>query len=161
MKKQTLSFIFILSLTSISFAQDVIYEPERQFGIGTLSDAQFHPDGQHVLTAGGNGVFLWDITTGEMTNHIITPCVLGVSLSPDGNTLLTNRRSIENILGGENILWDIERGIALATLETEYPASGVFTPDGQQIVLLQGDWIEIWIFLQQRNSEQYKLMTKE
>ena len=41
-------------------AQDTALQPQKTFGYGSFIDLAMVPDGQHFLTAGPFGAFLWD-----------------------------------------------------------------------------------------------------
>jgi WD40 repeat protein len=58
----TLGVVMALTL-GVSFAPA---QPIRTFGYGSLGSVAVSPDGQHLLTGGNQGLFLWDIGTGDV-----------------------------------------------------------------------------------------------
>ena len=46
-------------------AEQIVTQPIRTFGLGTLYAAAYSPDGKYIATCGGGGAFLWDVQIGS------------------------------------------------------------------------------------------------
>ncbi len=99
---------------------------------GVTWAARFSPDGNRVITVGGNDARLWDRATraslGRFSPH---GSVASADLSPDGKLLATGSwdQSVK--------IWDIESGQAIRKLEgvhKGYINSVEFSPDGGTIL---------------------------
>jgi len=99
---------------------------------GILWAAQFTPQGDQVLTIGGNDARLWDIGTRESSVRFSPHgAVAAADISPDSKLLVTGSwdQSAK--------IWDIASGKALRKLDglhQGYVNSVRFSPDGQSIL---------------------------
>ena len=86
-----LSAVVLLALSTESLADQIITQPIRTFGLGSLAAVAYSPDGKYIATCGAAGAFLWDVQTGSVirtfTGH--TKDVSSVAFSPDGTKVLT------------------------------------------------------------------------
>lgn len=117
-------------------AEDIVTQPIRTFGLGSLSKVAYSPDGRHIATCGGGGAFLWDVETGKRIRAFKghTETVSSVAFSPDGTRLLTG--SFDKTAK----LWDVATGECIRTLtgDTSLVLSVAFSPDGMRVVT--GSW---------------------
>jgi len=99
--------------------------------------ASFAPDGQHVLTIGGNDAQLWRI---DPPSPIVTfsphGAVASAAVSPDGTLIATGSwdRTVK--------IWDAATGNALRKLDRVHNAyinSVEFSPDGRQLLTASDD----------------------
>ncbi len=107
-------------------------EPLRHASI--IDGVAFSPDGQVVLTVGGEHARLWDAATGQPRAVLGTLGIGGATaaFSPDGRTVLVG--------GPHPALWDADTGRLLARFPRGYPAHGVaFSPDGRVALTGRGD----------------------
>jgi len=92
-------------------AEEVITQPIRTFGMGTLEAVAYSPDGQHIATCGSNGAFLWEVATGHWVRKFMghTGIVRSVAFSPDGTRLLTgsydDTAKLWDVATGQRLLW--------------------------------------------------------
>lgn len=89
-------------------------------------------DGMYALSASAdNTLRFWDIATGEClrtyTGH--KNIVESVCISPNGRIALSRSRYETAMM-----LWDIESGKCLCTLNTQFHSSVCFSPDGRSIL---------------------------
>jgi WD40 repeat protein len=107
----------------------------------TDANIDFTPDGQVFATNGTSlykrhdhsTIAFWDVRTGELRKHLRLPVrfVTGLSISPDGRTLLTLGQS-DQVIG----LWDIATGKPVFdwARHTNAVTSLAFTPDGSGLL---------------------------
>jgi WD40 repeat protein/serine/threonine protein kinase len=104
---------------------------------GLVWSARFTPNGDDVLTIGGNDARLWD---GESRQQIMRlgphGAVADVDLSPDGKMLVTGSwdQSAK--------IWDVATGVAIKKLvggHTDYVKSVQFSPDGKFVLTASDD----------------------
>jgi RNA polymerase sigma factor (sigma-70 family) len=105
----------------------------------TISDVCFTPDGQALISAGGDGlIHVWDVTTGKERLRIHDPTgpfsggldhVESVTVSPDGNFVAAARM---NQAPG---LWDLRTGKKLRELGDPFVRSSRvrFSPGGRYV----------------------------
>jgi WD40 repeat protein/serine/threonine protein kinase len=99
----------------------------------------FSPDGQTILSAGGQFVGLWEAATGKLLGPPLamprfegidpfTGGAITAAISPDGKTIL--------IPGDEARLWDAATGkpIGPPLKHQKRVVSGVFSPDGKHVL---------------------------
>ena len=104
---------------------------------GILWAARFAPQGDQVLTIGGNDARLWDVETREpVVRFSPHGAVAAADISPDGKLLVTGSwdRSAK--------IWDIATGKAVRKLDglhQGYVNSVEFSPDGQTILTASDD----------------------
>ena len=110
---------------------------------GILWAARFAPQGDQVLTIGGNDARLWDVETREpVVRFSPHGAVAAADISPDGKLLVTGSwdRSAK--------IWDIATGKAVRKLDglhQGYINSVEFSPDGQTILTASDDGIaRLW-----------------
>ena len=51
--------------------EQVVTEPIRTFGLGTLEAVAYSPDGRYIATCGSAGAFLWEVATGHWVRKFI------------------------------------------------------------------------------------------
>ena len=92
----------------------------------------FLPDGKTLAISGDDGVYLWDLATGDSTGKIeMNKNISDLSFSPDGKTLavLFYTKYAEPIE-----LWDVETGTLMKTLPSPDDSLGIaFSPDGKTL----------------------------
>jgi len=94
--------------------------------------ASFTPDGNRVVTVGGNDARLWDLATGVSLGRFSPHgTIAAADISPDGKLLVTGSwdQSVK--------IWDIDSGQAILKLEgvhKGYVNSVEFSPDGGTIL---------------------------
>ena len=104
---------------------------------GILWAARFAPQGDRVLTIGGNDARLWDVATREsIVRFSPHGAVAAADISPDGKLLVTGSwdQSAK--------IWDIATGKAVRKLDglhQGYVNSVEFSPDGQLILTASDD----------------------
>lgn len=47
--------------------------PVRQLGYGPISRIAALPDGEHIVSIGGQGAYVWDLTSGEVVRSLRHP----------------------------------------------------------------------------------------
>jgi WD40 repeat protein len=110
---------------------------------GLVWAARFTPDGDQVLTIGGNDARLWDTNTREQVVRFSPHgAVADVDLSSDGRLLVTGSwdQSAK--------LWDAATGAAVRKLDgvhKGYINSVQFSPDGKQVLTASDDGtVRLW-----------------
>jgi WD40 repeat protein len=97
--------------------------------------ADFSPDSNHILTAGGNNnaARIWDAESGSEVSVFAghTDIVFTATFSPNGSQILTS--SWDDTAK----LWDVESGTENKSLieTTDFVESVAFSPDGTQILI--------------------------
>ncbi len=114
-------------------------EPERLFGIGTLTGATLHPGGEYFATWGWRGiVYLWDAETGEPAGEIPGEgdSIKHAAFSPDGDYVL-----ISMFWRDEAEIRDVETGEVFRTLagHTDWIRYGAFSADGTRAITMSTD----------------------
>jgi len=113
-------------------AEEVVTQPIRTFGLGSLSSAAYSPDGRYIATCGGEGAFLWEIETGSVirTFRGHTGVVYSVAFSPDGTKVLTG------IYDRTAKQWETATGNCIRTFSghTDCVHSVAFSPDGTMVL---------------------------
>jgi WD40 repeat protein/serine/threonine protein kinase len=108
----------------------------KQLG-GLVWSAMFAPDGQHVLTIGGNDSQLWSIDSRRPVVRLSPHgAVASADVSPDGRLVATGSwdRSAK--------LWDASTGLAVRKLEgghAGYINSVEFSADGRELLTASDD----------------------
>jgi hypothetical protein len=77
-------------------------------GVESMHSALFAPDGQHLITIAGNGIRMWDVSTGQPGADLYNfrERVYGAQVSADGKRILS-------ISTNEVRVWDFETGFPL------------------------------------------------
>ena len=98
-----------------------------RFGKGTISEITYSPDGTRLAVASGIGVWLYDTTTHQEVDLVVTGWgpVTSVAFSPDGNIMAVG--------SGVTDLWDVRTGTLIRTFRRAGGGSVVFSPDGNTI----------------------------
>lgn len=111
---------------------------------GTVHQAAFSPDGNRLVSAGGDGaVKIWDTTTGAVVQDLKghSGVVMSVAFSPDGRLVASAG------LDGMLRVWDAAKGTALVTLREldERYLTIAFSPDGKRIAAAGRSWaVTVW-----------------
>ena len=95
----------------------------------TVRSVAFSPDGQTLASAGGSGVRLWNVNTGQHKAILEEQYMISVAFSPDSQTL-----AVPHIRGVG--LWDVTTGQHKSTLgenSNDFVDSVAFSPDGQTL----------------------------
>ena len=104
-------------LVSTAFAEpEIITEPLMRYGLGTVADANYSPDGKYIATAGPLGIVLWDTNSFEVIRVLEYPghSVRAIDFSPDSSQILTGG------IGGKILLWEVAGSDApIAEFEVE------------------------------------------
>ena len=106
----------------------------------------FTPDGNKLITAGWDGLVLWNRRTGQKITHIDIghPEHFDAgSVSTDSRLLVTPMLPFEPNTAA---LWDLETGLTVVPLYVDAAADGArFSPDGTQVILFGvGQTVELW-----------------
>jgi len=118
---------------------EVVTEPIRTFGLGTLEGAAYSPDGRYVATFGGGGAFLWGLDTGEIVRRFVSyestdfpSNVLSVAFSRDATHLLTCEELATR-------LWDISTLECVRTFTRHWGiTSATFSRDDTRLLTTNG-----------------------
>ena len=127
-----LAFIITIA-TESSAAETTITQPIRTYGYGSLVSGAFSPDGLHVATCGGSGVYLWDLLTEQPTllSNMTSPAIC---FSPDGTKVFTGYELLEIATGRSLSFADSSRNVR----------SVAFSPDGKSVLTGSYDEIDLW-----------------
>jgi WD40 repeat protein/serine/threonine protein kinase/endogenous inhibitor of DNA gyrase (YacG/DUF329 family) len=110
---------------------------DRRLSEGSLWASAWVLDGEQLLTVGGNGARLWDITKQTVTMNFLSHRSVGsVQFSPTGEQVLT--ASADSTAK----LWNAATGQALKKLPLAHTGaiqSARYSPDGQWIVTASAD----------------------
>lgn len=130
---------FLESLTKNKRSEDKF----RGIDIGSIGSVAFSPDGNTIVSCGGNNIHLWDLHTNQRLKTLIghTESVNSVVFSPDGNTIVSasKDRTIR--------LWNVNTRKHLKTLigHTDSVSRVVFSSDGETIASAGDDrTIRLW-----------------
>jgi len=115
---------------------------------GQLYGVSFSPDGKILAAGGVGGIFLWDVTTGELITETSPEALnyggspqfiaVDVAFSPDGQTLATADLLLgqsENSFTGTVGLWEFPslKPIPLTDNSADFFFSMAFSPDGNTL----------------------------
>jgi WD40 repeat protein len=108
---------------------------------GVVWKCVFSADGSLALTTGHDGTGkIWDLAAGELITSVDHgDIVVAGSFSHDGNRFVT-----VGVAGGAKV-WDTHGGALLSSHDTVRGKDARFTPDGEHLVALRGDYrIQLW-----------------
>ncbi|RKU06341.1 hypothetical protein C6503_25950 [Candidatus Poribacteria bacterium] len=133
------TFQFLESLTRNIGSEDKF----RGKDIGSIGNAAFSPDGNTIVSCGGNNIHLWDAHTNQRLKTLIghTKSVNSVVFSPDGNTIASASDD------GTICLWNVSTRKRLKTLMAHADSvnSVVFSSDGKTIASAGDDrTVRLW-----------------
>ena len=134
------TFQFLESLTKTAGSEDNNF---RGKDIGSIESLAFSPDGNTIVSCGGNNIHLWDSHTNQLLKTLIghTKSVNSVVFSPDGNTIASASDD------GTIRLWNVNTRKPLKTLMAHADSvnSVVFSSDGETIASAGNDrTIRLW-----------------
>ena len=111
--------------------------------IGSIGSVAFSPDGNTIVSCGGNNIHLWDSDTNQRLKTLIkhTDSVNSVVFSPDGNTIASasDDRTIR--------LWNVNTREHIKTLmgHADSVRRVVFSSDGETIASSSNDrTVRLW-----------------
>src|SRR4029077_11129711 len=115
----------------------------------------FSPDGRLIASGSYHGdLCLWDRATGKLVRRLadsskvgLNSMVMGVALSPDGNTLASNRTIWGTSTKKKFQLWEARSGKLLRDLDGNLfgaVCSMAFSPDGKTLAL--GTEKGLWLY---------------
>jgi len=99
------------------------------------------PDGQ-ILVTGADGIKVWNLKTGKQLYSLSSPGPKYVSISPDGETLLSAFYEY-----GQMQLWNLKTGQLIQTLKPEdsrHSTSIIVSSDWQTVVGVKNKSVDIW-----------------
>ncbi|RKU23919.1 hypothetical protein C6499_17600 [Candidatus Poribacteria bacterium] len=133
------TFQFLESLTRNIGSEDKF----RGKDIGSIGSVAFSPDGNTIVSCGGNNIHLWDSHTNQLLKTLIghTESVNSVVFSPDGNTIASASDD------GTICLWNVRTRKRLKTLMAHADSvnSVVFNSDGETIASAGNDrTVRLW-----------------
>ena len=106
-------------------------------GTWGVNDASFSPDGERLVTSGGDGtVRIWDVKTGKQTMLLQhPPYVTTVRFSPDGTRILSASQD------KTARIWDAQTGIEIARLDihNDIVQGAEFSHNGRYVVTASND----------------------
>ena len=115
----------------------------------TVNSVAFSPNGQTLMSAGADGVCLWDVNTGEYIEDVPILAV-SAAFSPDGKTCAIVSETGITVLNAHTFqyLESLTRNIGS---EDEFRGEDIgsigsvtFSPDGNTIVSCSGNNIHLW-----------------
>jgi WD40 repeat protein len=140
MKPNLLRCIFVLGLlgaVTIRSYADVLSQPKRLFGLGSLNVAAVSNDKRHLATAGESAAYLWDFETGIVRHRLPDHKVMvsALAFSPDSTRLVTGARF------GSIAIWSTETGARLKIFAAHATDvnSITFSADGKRFVSASAD----------------------
>ena len=145
--KSSSSFILVLLLAGVPFAQEPPQEPPvrdytldytrvnlpedaaARLGMGAFGHVAFSPDGLTLAISSPRGVWLYDVRSDAMVDLLpANTSADRVRFSPDGTTLV-------GIYGYSIQFWNVESGEEMARIRQGTVVSSVaFSPDGATLV---------------------------
>jgi len=127
----------LLLIAASEAAADVVNQPKRLFGLGSLNVAAVSNDRRHLATAGESAAYLWDFETGTIRHRLPDHRVMvsALAFSPDNSHLVTGARF------GSLAIWSVETGALVKIFKGH--ASDVnalsFSGDGRRFVSASAD----------------------
>ena len=170
----TLTYFFIFSLSSYTFAQD--YQKwdlpdgaKLRIGKGNVSSIRFSPDGNRLIVGSSIGFWIYDAYTGDELDLISVNQnnVIGVSQdakfyvekSPDRTVNVRNLgdRSVITTLEGDNsdiyyVRFNLEKNILASDIGTEIRVWDLSTGELKTSIDLETDWIYDVVFKSRWNK---------
>ena len=133
------TFQYLESLTRNIGSEDKF----RGKDIGSIGSVAFSPDGNTIVSCGGNNIHLWDSDTNQLLKTLIghTESVNSVVFSPDGNTIASASDD------GTIRLWNASTRKPLKTLMAHADSVNkvIFSPDGETIASAGNDrTVRLW-----------------
>ena len=126
-------------------AQDTALQPQKTFGYGSFIDLAMVPDGQHFLTAGPFGAFLWDLDLGQVIARFQDTtqdkAYRSIAVSPNGKRFAAGYESYSGDHRPYLHVWDLTTGDLVRKLEAPFWADPqrsyldglTFSPDSRQV----------------------------
>lgn len=150
--------------------ENVVTNPQVVFGYGNLQAIAASPDGQRVATGGSAGVFLWDVTTGNVLRSYKIPrgTIESLAFSPSGKQLLAGGNQVvarefdpespddfQSDWESKSWLIDIESGEVLQSFD----AAGrvALSPDGARMLAGKDGNLSLWEIESGRRILTFKL----
>jgi len=114
---------------------------ELRPNVDVIQQIAFSPDGAWIAAAGGDGVSVRDVETGEEIARYAAPA-LSVKFAPGGGVLVVGERD------GRIRLWDIDEDDPhVLTGHSEGVISLIFSPDGARLVSTGRDYaVLVWAY---------------
>ena len=107
-----------------------------------IASVAYSPDGRTLVTAGQQGLRLWDPVAGNEIRRLVDGKgpMTAVAFAPDGRSVISGHES------GAVQRWDATTGAQLAAFAsaTEAVRSLVFAPDGRTLAGGTGESIQLW-----------------
>ena len=112
------------------------------YDLGTLSGAEYSPDGEWLISYGGRGLIVRDSATGDVQRIIeSTESISDISISPDSRFIASN--GVNNTV----VIYELASGTLIHSLEghTKGVTSVSYSPDGRFIASgSSDDTVKIW-----------------
>lgn len=133
------------------------FEDESIFIVATIF---FTPDGTRMVSSAMNGVYMWDLDSGELVRKYENPAPAAegteptqvnetVALSPDGSQVAVIGTDLgrDGKMAGTVWVWDAESGEEIAVLDdlSSWSSLLAYSPDGSQLAYYAYDGaIRVW-----------------
>jgi WD40 repeat protein len=106
---------------------------------GQIDSLQFHPDGKHIVSGGGDGVArFWEFTSGKETSHMQHNSLSGtLAMSLDGRYIVSG--------GSDARVWEAFTGKEVSRMDEDLSLvyEVAFSPDGKYVVSAGGEGLVI------------------
>jgi WD40 repeat protein len=164
MKCNLASFIIlIVCFSTVAFAEELPYGALAHFGHGTVTDAQYLPDGNLAIST-SKGIKILNAEDGAVIREFTPAEYAGrIAVSPDG-TLIAN---------SSLTLWDIHTGAQVGNLPSRSSEVFAFSPDGKLLASddeAAHDQVSLWDVLEckllmkledERKASLYQVVEKD